>query len=83
METYCKYRKKNVEIGDVPPHPIPICFDSLPSAGNCENQKCCHSQAFGVALKIYAIQNKIYTDTVPDDLARALMAKTGVNDFTQ
>lgn len=83
METYCKYRKKNVEIGDMPPDPIPICFESTPFAGNCENKKCCHSLAFGVALKIYAIQNGIYTDTVPDDLSRTLMAKIGAKDFTK
>jgi hypothetical protein len=83
METYCKYRQKNVEIGDVPPQPIPICHDSLPGAGNCENHSCRHSQAFGVALKMYALQNGVFTDTVPDALATALMAKIGARDFTR
>jgi hypothetical protein len=83
METYCRYRQKNVEIGDLPPNPNPICRESLPSTGSCENHHCCYSQAFGVALKIYAIQNKVYTDTVPYELAAALMAKIGARDFTK
>jgi hypothetical protein len=83
VKRQCKSRHHEVEIQDnASLAPIPICQESLPFEGSCDQQKCYYHLSMGIAMRMVAARTG-QSGKFSDRVAQALMSKMGGRDFTK